>query len=46
MLIEKSRMMRSIIIRDVARAYAPNPAAIYSKQELQEKCPNFTVDSN
>jgi hypothetical protein len=42
----KSQMMRGIIIRDVARAYAPNPAATYSKQELQEKCPNFTVDSN
>lgn len=45
-LTAKSRMMRSIIIRDIARAYAPNPAATYSKQELQEKCPNFTVDSN
>ncbi len=45
-LISKSQMMRGIIIRDVARAYAPNPAATYSKQELQEKCPNFTVDSN
>jgi hypothetical protein len=42
----RSRMMRNIIIRDVARAYALNPAATYSKQELQEKCPNFTVDSN
>ena len=39
-------MMRGIIIRDVARAYALNPAAAYSKQELQKKCPNFTVDSN
>lgn len=46
MVTERSRMMRSIIIRDVARAYASNPAATYSKQELQEKCPNFTVDSN
>lgn len=46
MVTERSRMMRSIIIRDVARAYAPNPAATYSKQELQEKCPNFTLDSN
>lgn len=46
MVTERSRMMRSIIIRDVARAYAPNPAATYSKQELQEKCPNFKLDSN
>ena len=46
MITERSRMMRSIIIRDVANAYASNPAATYSKQELQEKCPNFTVDSN
>ena len=46
MVTERSRMMRSIIIRDVARAYASNPAATYSKQELQEKCPNFTLDSN
>jgi hypothetical protein len=45
-LTTKSQMMRGIIIRDIARAYAPNPAATYSKQELQEKCPNFTVDSN
>lgn len=45
-LTERSRMMRSLIMRDVARAYASNPAATYSKQELQEKCPNFTVDSN
>jgi hypothetical protein len=45
-LTTKSQMMRGIIIRDVARAYAPNPAATYSKQELQEKCKNFTVDSN
>lgn len=45
-LTTKSQMMRGIIIRDVARAYAPNPAATYSKQELQEKCPNFTLDSN
>lgn len=45
-LTERSRMMRNLIMRDVARAYASNPAATYSKQELQEKCPNFTVDSN
>ena len=45
-LTTKSQMMRGVIIRDIARAYAPNPAATYSKQELQEKCPNFIVDSN
>ena len=45
-LTTKSQMMRGVIIRDIARAYAPNPAATYSKQELQEKCPNFTLDSN
>lgn len=45
-LTSKSQMMRSVIIRDVARAYASNPAATYSKQELQDKCKNFTVDSN
>lgn len=45
-LTTKSQMMRGMIIRDVARAYAPNPAATYSKQELQDKCSNFTVDSN
>lgn len=45
-LTARSRMMRSAIIRDVARAYASNPAATYSKQELQEKCSNFTLDSN
>ena len=45
-LTQRSRMMRSIIIRDVANAYASNPAATYSKQELQEKCKNFTLDSN
>ena len=45
-LTTKSQMMRGIIIRDVANAYASNPAATYSKQELQDKCKNFTVDSN
>ncbi len=45
-LTSKSQMMRGMIIRDVANAYASNPAATYSKQELQDKCKNFTVDSN
>ena len=45
-LTTKSQMMRGMIIRDVANAYASNSAATYSKQELQEKCKNFTVDSN
>lgn len=45
-LTARSRMMRSIIIRDVAGAYAPNPAATYTKQELQAKCKSFTLDSN
>ena len=45
-LTQRSQMMRALIIRDIAAAYAADPSAMLTKKELQEKCPHFTVDSN
>ena len=44
-LTHRSIEMRKCIVVDVARAYAHNPAAAYTRQELQNLCPNIVLTS-
>ena len=44
-LTQRSQLQRGFVIRDIARAYAPNPSAIYTRKELQEKCKNIILHS-
>lgn len=44
-LTQRSQLQRGFVIRDIASAYAPNPSAIYTRKELQEKCKNILLHS-